>query len=225
MACSNLIRLIAKQANISMLSSDNYFIEYYLYDLDRKRKLDPSKTLHELGYTAGSMIYLKKRIKGRPRVSLCFGGGHKKCFPKDTQILLSDGSNKTVNTITPGDIIASFNSRQQIPAVGKVEQVVKGFVVGLIRFNDRVSGSCGQTILTTRGWLTFEDVQVGDSIFQYSLRKMILVVKKAYIDKACHVYNLVVQPFGTFIANDFLVEDQVGIPEVDNQVKSEHMCV
>jgi hypothetical protein len=218
---STLINHISERFNFNLIDSKEYFIEYFLFDLDKNKRIEPSLTLEQSGYSGSSIFNFNFVAKKRaPRIGIRFSGA-KKCFPASIKVILSDRNEKNIDKIVCGDEISSYNFLEKKISHSTVNRVITGKVGSLIIINDIIFGSSGQTIFTKRGLLKFEELKIGDCIFQYPYLNTYPINKLNIILKRCRIYNIIAKPFNNFFANGFLVEDQIGLSKLDSYYQTE----
>lgn len=134
------------------------------------------------------------------------------CFPASTTVRMADGSQKYIVNVVPGDKVMSVNLVSREVSESIVTRITSGEVEQLITINHSLTASPRQTLLSGRGLTSFEDLAVGDYIFSFPslLPQLVHSVETNYGNHS--VYNLTVENFATFFADDFLVEDQDGLP-------------
>jgi hypothetical protein len=132
------------------------------------------------------------------------------CFPPGTQIEMADGSLRPIEETRVGDRVRSWDVRRGLLAEGSVVRALAGTTGWLIRLNGCLSASPAHRILSTRGYLRFDEVERGDLLLRSSGSSPELVTIVEIIPGDHRVHNLVVVPHASFIAEGLLVEDQDG---------------
>jgi hypothetical protein len=132
------------------------------------------------------------------------------CFPPGTRIEMANGSLLSIEEVHAGDRIRSWDLCRGLLVESSVVRVLDGTTDRLIRLNGRLAASPAHRILSTRGYLRFDEVECGDLLLCSSGSSPELVTIVEVIPGGHRVHNLVVAPHAAFVAEGLLVEDQDG---------------
>jgi hypothetical protein len=143
------------------------------------------------------------------------GLGMQFCFLPGTCIEMADQTQRPIADIGVGDRVLSWDVPLGAFAEGCVTKILTGTVYQLIRLNSKLTASPTHRILTAGGYRSFDEIELGDLLIQVSGSgiETETVVSIERLPGAHRVYNLVVTPHASFIAEGFLVEDYEGVPE------------
>jgi hypothetical protein len=112
---------------------------------------------------------------------------------------MADGSFRPIEEIRPGDRVRSWHLQWGVLAEGCVERVLTGAADSQIRLNGRLAASPAHRILSTRGYLRFDEVEPGDLLLRSSGSPEPVSTVEVLPWRHC-VHNLVVVPHASFIA-------------------------
>ncbi len=132
------------------------------------------------------------------------------CFPATTSIAMSDGSMQLIPSIRIDDLVRCWDDRRGILAEGQVVRILTGTADKLIRLNGQLAATPAHRVLTGRGYLRFDEVEVGDTTVCLPGLETKPITQIETLAGEIQVYNLVVAPFSSFFAEGLLVEDQMG---------------
>ena len=143
------------------------------------------------------------------------------CFPATAQVVMADGSNKAIADIQEGDMILTTNANQMGSwEAGEVEQVVihqkpqqkilhlvlspeytLSASINELNISEKyLEATPNHPVLTQRGRMTIEEVQVNDLLYQYDQTTNELVPFKVL--KAITAYREVNQVYNLKIKGD-----------------------
>lgn len=132
------------------------------------------------------------------------GGG---CFAPETQILMGDGTKKEIKQVVPGDKILTRENNKLIKA--KVNNVKSATTSGLLIINQTLKTTPDHIVKVDNSWKEAGSIQIGDYM-ENSGGDPIEVKSIEYIKGVYTVYNLEIDKYHTFIAENYLVHNQKG---------------
>jgi hypothetical protein len=110
------------------------------------------------------------------------------CFPKDTQVLLSNGTYKYISDLKQGDKLTVYDIAQDAITESTVNKVFIDENNHYYVINNSLKATAYERFLTTHGWETIKTLQVGDKIFNGNSYIEVSSIEKIHIDDK--VYNL-----------------------------------
>lgn len=134
----------------------------------------------------------------------------KSCFPKDTKILMADGSYKPIDQIAVEDRVMTYDIGRKKIGNSRTNAVYISENNHLYIINDTLKATAYERFLTKNGWKKTRDIKVGDSFFDG--KKFILVNSKKKIKEDLIVYNLNIDTSHNF----FIYNDNIGTSLVHN---------
>ncbi|MDA1080017.1 MAG: polymorphic toxin-type HINT domain-containing protein, partial [bacterium] len=135
------------------------------------------------------------------------GGG---CFAGDTLITMADGSKKRIDQVSQGDVIQTFNSasaKQHVSA--KVTATHTVAVDGYLILNGTLKLTPEHILFVNDKWITAGEIRRGDTLIKADGAE-VLVSSIEWVKGSFDVYNLTVEKFHTFFANDMYVHNDKG---------------
>lgn len=144
------------------------------------------------------------------------GGDMGGCFTAGTQILMYDGTYKSIEDIREGDVIrtkrAEFSSKMVAGTVtGTVEHLVNRYLV----VNENLEVTDEHVLLINGKWDIAENLKIGDSLLGKDGEE-IPVVSIRTVTEPVYVYNFEVETYHTYIADDIYVHNDKGGDGVRN---------
>lgn len=131
------------------------------------------------------------------------GGG---CFTADTKIFMADNSLKEISQIKPNDKILTKENNKLVKA--KVSAVKIATASGLLILNQNLKTTPDHLIKINDAWQVAANAQIGDKLETPTGPQNITSVE--YIKGVNTVYNLEVEKYHTFFAENYLVHNQKG---------------
>src|SRR5262245_6211869 len=87
--------------------------------------------------------------------------GYERCFPAETLIQMVDGSRQPIAAIRVDDRVCCWDWERHSVVSGRVVEVLQACVHHLVRVNGRLAASPSHRIMTTRGYLRFDEIRPG----------------------------------------------------------------
>lgn len=112
------------------------------------------------------------------------------CFPKNTKIMLSDGSFKTIDTIQKGDSVMVYDIAKDRLDSSIVTDTLKSQNNHYYIFNDSLKATAYERFFTTNGWKRAWEIEPNDAIFTGNSYESVRT--KSKIHGNLDVYNLTV---------------------------------
>lgn len=136
------------------------------------------------------------------------GGG---CFVTDTKVIMSDGSNKNIQEIKSGDfVLTRSNEADKSMIKAKVIKVHSADELGYLMFNSNLKVTPNHILWVNNSWKEAGSVQIGDTLTDSKDNK-ITVKSIEWITEKVKVYNLTVEKYHTYFANNFFVHNDKGM--------------
>ncbi len=135
------------------------------------------------------------------------GGGGGGCFAGDTLITMSDGSKKRIDEVAKGDLIQTFRStstKEKAAAMVTGTHAVK--VDGYMIINSSFKITPEHILFVNNKWIPAGEINIGDSLLK-SDKTRLEVYSIEWIRGNFDVYNLAIENFHTFFANDIYVHN------------------
>lgn len=135
------------------------------------------------------------------------GGG---CFLPDTQVLLSDGTTKPIESIKVGDSIKTLKSPSSTQLVAaKVIKTFKHQVSGYLVINNHLRVTSEHNMYINGRWMTAGEIRVGDSFLDEKgkYQSIYSVEVRSGLNT---VYNFTVENLGTYFADGMYVHNDKG---------------
>lgn len=229
-----LLPRICRQMGITLHSSADECVEYWLEDATSGERLPRDKSLAELGYCEARSADIDRR-RARPRETAVAGqlprrkkerrfrvgfGGKKACFVSGTIVLGPSSRPVPIERVQAGDQILSWDQVSSQPGLATVVDVIResSDSIVLLRFaSGELAASPSQTALTTVGWKSFSEVAPGDSLIGWDqhTENRVNAVRTALT--AVPVWSLLLDRGHTHAANGVIVEDLIGVDPRDRQ--------
>jgi len=118
------------------------------------------------------------------------------CFPKGTQIIMSNSTMKSIDDIVAGDSIMVFNIGKNTIETSTLKQTWISKNNHLYVLNNFIQATAYERLLTNYGWKKMRDIQIGEKIFDGN--NYVLVKTKTKIYKDINVYNLTINKSHNF---------------------------
>lgn len=135
------------------------------------------------------------------------GGG---CFAEDTDILMADGSQRKIKDIKVGDEVLTKESIKSSTLVSaKVTQVYEHKVSGVILINGSLKVTPEHIVFANNNWIRADRLNIGDN-FINSKGEQVEITSIEWVKGEQKVYNLTVDKYHTYFANNFYVHNQKG---------------
>lgn len=135
------------------------------------------------------------------------GGG---CFAEGSRVTMADGSKKAIETLKPGDRIASFDSPQTKKILSrKVTAISKKEDIGTIIINKSLSVTPDHYLFVNNGWMQAGSVQGGDTLLGID-GNPVPVTSVEWVLGKTSVYNLEIEGTHTYFVDDLYVHNQKG---------------
>lgn len=112
----------------------------------------------------------------------------KSCFPKDTQVLLSDGTYKYISDLKQGDVLTVYDIGKDAITESTVNKIFIDENNHYYVINNSIKATAYERFLTSHGWETIKTLQVGDKIFNGNSYTEVSSIEKIRINDT--VYNL-----------------------------------
>ena len=135
------------------------------------------------------------------------GGG---CFAAGTQVLMADGSQKAIEAVRVGEVVLTRESENVEKLVkarvsGIHEQTTSGYLI----INDQLRVTANHKLWVSNAWREAGSVQIGDK-FVDSGGNEVQIHSIEWIKGKFTVYNLAVEKYQTFFADNVWVHNQKG---------------
>lgn len=135
------------------------------------------------------------------------GGG---CFLAGTKITLADGSTKPIEDIRVGDMVLAFDEKTNELKADKVKQTfVHPDEEGYLIINGRIKATANHPVYAKGQWREIGTLEVGDELLN-AQGKPERITSKEYVQAKVTVYNIEVNPFHTYIADNVVVHNKGG---------------
>jgi len=135
------------------------------------------------------------------------------CFPIGTKIAMADGSYKNIENLVIGDEVRSFDLYKKSLVTGKVTKIYrhppnesKGYYIFTTENGNQLRVTPEHILFVNKKWLPAYKVKIGEH-FRTINGEEIKVTGIQYVSEKTWTYNLEVQPFNTFFAEDILVHN------------------
>lgn len=132
------------------------------------------------------------------------------CFLPDTQILMADGSQKSIKDVKVGDKILTKTDdisnklvKTNVSAVHQVEE--SGYLI----INGNLKVTANHLLFINNRWVMAGLIKIGDNLLDKDGQN-IKVNSVEYLNLKTNVYNLTTDKYHTFFANNFYVHNQKG---------------
>jgi hypothetical protein len=138
------------------------------------------------------------------------GGGGGGCFLPDTKITLADGSKKQIKDIKVGDKVQTLSDQNlKNKVTGKVLRVFKHQVGEYLVINNFLKVTPEHNLFVSGRWMTAGEVQVGNYLMN-SAGEWVTVESIDYHKTGVEVYNLEIEKYHTFLADNIYVHNDKG---------------
>jgi len=124
---------------------------------------------------------------------------NKTCFPKNTKIVLADGSLKAIDTITPGDKVMIYDIATDTIGESSVNKKVVATNNHMYILNNSIQATAYERFLTQDGWKRIRNISEKDTIFNGNC--FVKVNSVAKVKKDLTVYNLSVNSTHNFFVS------------------------
>jgi hypothetical protein len=121
-------------------------------------------------------------------ISKLFNESKVTCFPKNTNIVMEDGTLKPIEKITIGDKILIYDIAKNKISVSTVNKKYIDTNNHLYTLNNSIKATAYERFLTKDGWKRIHDISLQDSVFNGNSFVSVKTISK--IDKDLTVYNL-----------------------------------
>lgn len=137
------------------------------------------------------------------------GGG---CFAAGTKILMADGSEKPIEKVKKGDYVLTKESENSSKLVkAKVDGTHKINELGYLIFNNDLRVTANHKLWINESWRDAGSAQIGD-IMLNSDGNRIEIESIEWLSGNFNVYNLSIDKYHTYFANNLWVHNQKGAP-------------
>jgi uncharacterized protein YfaS (alpha-2-macroglobulin family) len=135
------------------------------------------------------------------------GGG---CFTGDTQVLMSDGKTKPISEVKVGEYVLTRTSETDATLVSaKVTGLHQVEETGYMILNTDLKVTANHIMRVNNTWMEAGSVQKGDTLVD-STGKSTPVTSVEWLNRKTTVYNLEIENYHTFFANNIWVHNQKG---------------
>ena len=132
-------------------------------------------------------------------------------FIASTQILMADGSYKSIEEIKAGDKVVSYDLDNQLFVDNEVISTTNGNK-GYLLINDKLGITLNQKVyIVDKGFIQAQEVSVGDYLLNESEENVRVNSIKDYLEEV-DVYDLVLKSPHNFFADGYLVHNLIGVP-------------
>ena len=140
------------------------------------------------------------------------------CFLPDTQILMSDSTFKAIKDVKVGDFVLTKVTEKSNKLVkAKVTSLHKDKSSSYLIINGSLKVTSNHILFINDNWSMAALARIGDTLLDKNGQK-IKVTSIEYLNLESDVYNLSIDRYHTFFANNFYVHNQKGDPPRDNLV-------
>lgn len=154
------------------------------------------------GFVIGKMKYPKKyekskdalnkidnaRRETRKKIDAIARESQKSCFPKETQILLSDGTFKEIGALNKGDTVTVYDIANDSITVSQINDIMIDTNNHYYVLNNDTKATAYERFLTKDGWKRIRNIQKGDEIFNGNSYEKVVSIEKIIVNDK--VYNL-----------------------------------
>jgi hypothetical protein len=123
----------------------------------------------------------------------------KSCFPKETQVLLSDGSLKAIGALQKGDSVTVYDIATDSISVSAIDEVFIDTNNHYYVLNGTVKATAYERFLTKEGWKRIRYIQKGDAIFDGNSYQNVESIEKIHVSDT--VYNLSIKDNHNFFVS------------------------
>jgi len=131
------------------------------------------------------------------------------CFSSDTKILMSDGKSKPIKDVKIGEMVLTREKNSKQLVKGRVENVHKAEVSGYLIINGNLKLTPNHIIFVNGDFKEAGFAQIGDKLIDSS-GKEVKVYSIEYLSGKFPVYNLSIEKYQTFFAENIWVHNQKG---------------
>ena len=132
------------------------------------------------------------------------------CFSGETKILLADGKQKPISEIKVGEYILTKESEKSSQFVkAKVQGIHQAEATGYLIINGKLKVTENHFLWVDSGWKQAGSLQVGDKLLDKD-GQIVEVSSLEWIRGKFTVYNLEVEKYHTFFAEEIFVHNQKG---------------
>lgn len=135
------------------------------------------------------------------------GGG---CFAAGTQVLMADGTQKSIEKIQKGEYIFTHIEKDAQLVKARVQKTHKATVSGFMILNGTMKVTPNHMLRVNDSWKEAGSIQPGDSLIDRT-GKSVSVDSIEWQRGVFPVYNLEVETYHTYFADNFWVHNQKGI--------------
>jgi len=153
----------------------------------------------------------------KPGEVCCVSTEYSTCFTGDTLIKTASGQDKKINELAIGDLIQGYNIGEERIKEVKITNVFKhekqNYYSVAFKDGSVLKATKDHPLYAEKGYLKVEDLKVGDRIAKITGDKLefieIVKIKKSLFKKP--VYNLEVDKYHNYFANNFLVHNKASV--------------
>jgi len=149
----------------------------------------------------GELEEIEKRIS---EISNCAFA----CFLKGSQVLMSNGTSKSIEDIVTGDIVKTIQMDLENFDSCKVHDVTCSIVDSYVLINKKLKLTASEMLCTSKGFTRVSELSILDSIFK-SDRSFEKIDCIEHISERADVYNLIIG-VESFFVNNYLVGGMLG---------------
>lgn len=132
------------------------------------------------------------------------------CFDGDTLILMADGTSRPIDQVKVGDyILTKENDLSSKLVAAKVTSTKQAQESGYLVINNQLKVTPDHKLWVNKSWMEAALIKVGDSLTD-SQNQQIKVNSLEWVRGKFTVYNLTVDKYNTFFAQNFYVHNQKG---------------
>ncbi len=142
-----------------------------------------------------------------PDCGECDGGDGTGSFLPGTQIMMSDGTTKSIEFIKPGEFVISYDESVGLITSEEVEAAFSHSMPGYYTINNELKITETNPIWSNNKWTYSGKLSVGDTLMRYDITE-VGISSIVYIEGEVNVYNLRVKNTRTYFAEGILVHNK-----------------
>lgn len=129
------------------------------------------------------------------------------CFLAGTPILMSDGSQKSIEQIRVGDIVVAFDQETETFKQDKVTELFEHKADKYLIVNYKIKVTANHLVYSKGGWIQIGQMQVGDMLLNAEGKpEAIISIEKA--SENVLVYNFELNPYHAYVAGGIVAHNK-----------------
>jgi len=124
---------------------------------------------------------------------------------------MADGTTKPIEQIKKGDVVLAFDEKTKQFKPDKVKKTLTHTSDSYLIINHELKVTANHSVYSNGKWTQIGYLKEGDVLFDEK-GKSVRIDSKEYVPGKIKTYNIIVNPYHTYIANGYVVHNGLKIP-------------